>query len=60
VNDLLKDFEDARQQQEQWDRYMDLQSAVVMPGLSPGQRRVLFDAGVEQLGLPLPAGKRVD
>jgi len=60
VNDLLNDFEEARQQQELWDRYMDLQAAVVLPGLSPGQRRVLFDAGVEQLGLPLPAGKRVD
>jgi hypothetical protein len=60
VNDLLRDFEEARQQRELWDRYMDLQSAVVMPGLSPGQRRVLFDAGVEQLGLPLPAGKRVE
>jgi len=28
--------------------------------LSDGQRRLLFDAGVEELGLPLPAGERVN
>jgi len=60
VNDLLRDFESARQQQELWDRYKDLQAAVLVPGLSTGQRRILFDAGVEQLGLPLPAGTRID
>ena len=56
VDDLLKDFENARQQQEIWDKYRDYQTAVLLPGLSPEQRRLLFGAAVEQLALPLPAG----
>jgi hypothetical protein len=60
INDLLRDFENARERQETWDRYRDYQTAVLMPGLSDGQRRLLFDAGVEELGLPLPAGERVN
>jgi hypothetical protein len=56
IDDLLKDFENARQQQEIWDRYRDYQTAVLLPGLSPEQRRLLFSAAVEQLALPLPAG----
>jgi hypothetical protein len=31
-----------------------------MPGLTPGQRRLLFEAGVEQLDLPLPAGEKIN
>jgi hypothetical protein len=58
INDLLKDFEAARQQQENWDQYQDYQAAVLTPGLSPGERRVLFAAAVERLGLPLPSGER--
>lgn len=58
INDLLRDFEEARQQQEIWDRYQDYQAAVLVPGLSAGQRRVLFDAGIEELGLALPGGER--
>jgi hypothetical protein len=60
VNDLLKDFEDARQKQEVWDRYRDYYSAVMLPGLSAGQRRLLLDAAVEQLALPLPVGQRIN
>jgi hypothetical protein len=60
INDLLRDFEDARQRQEIWGKYRDYRAAVLMPGLSPGQRRLLFDAGVEQLSLPLPAGEKVN
>ena len=60
VNDLLRDFENARQRQELWDRYRDYQAAVLLPGLSTGQRNLLFDAAVEQLALPLPAGERTD
>jgi len=57
INDLLKDFEDASQKQELWDKYREYHEAVLMPGLSPGQRRLLFDAAVEQLALPLPPGE---
>jgi hypothetical protein len=60
VNDLLRDFEDARQRQEIWDKYKDYQTAALMPGLSAGQRRLLFDAAVEQLNLPLPSGDKVN
>ena len=60
INDLLRDFEAARQRQEIWDKYRDYQTAVLMPGLSAAQRRLLFDAAVEQLDLPLPAGDKVN
>jgi hypothetical protein len=60
INDLLRDFEDARQKQEVWNKYADYRTAVLMPGLSAGQRRILFDAAVEQLSLPLPAGEKID
>jgi hypothetical protein len=52
IDDLVKDFEDARQKQELWDRYRDYRDAVLMPGLSPAQRRLLFDAAAGQLALP--------
>jgi hypothetical protein len=37
--------------------YRDYRIAVFQPGLSPEQRRLLFDWVVEQLGLPLPRGE---
>ena len=60
VNDLLRDFEEARQRQELWDKYRDYQTAVLEPGISAAQRRLLFDAAVEQLDLPLPAGDKIN
>jgi hypothetical protein len=60
INDLLRDFEEARQRQELWDKYRDYETAVLEPGISAGQRRLLFDAAVEQLDLPLPAGDKVN
>ena len=59
IGDLLEEFENSRQEQELWDRYRDYQIAVLLPGLSPEQRRLLFDAAVEKLALPLPAGEVV-
>jgi hypothetical protein len=56
VDDLLREFENARQQQELWEKFRDYQAAVLLPGLSPAQRRLLFDGAIVQLGLPLPAG----
>lgn len=35
----------------------DYRSAVFDPGLSPGQRRLLFDYAIEQCDLPLPNGE---
>jgi hypothetical protein len=60
VNDLLKDFEYARERQEIWERYRDYHTAALLPGLSAGQRRLIFDSAVEQLALPLPAGERAN
>jgi aminopeptidase N len=56
---LLKEFADAVQQQEAWQQYGDYQVAVFQPGLSPEQRRLLFDAAIENLALPLPGGERL-
>jgi len=57
INDLLEEFENARQAQEVWEEYRDYQVAVLLPGLSPEQRRLLYDAAVEKLALPLPTGE---
>jgi hypothetical protein len=57
VDTLLKDFDEALKQQETWRYYEDYRSAVLKPGLTPEQRRLLFDGAVEQLGLPLPGGE---
>lgn len=37
--------------------YRDYRVAVFQPGLSPAQRRILFDAVIEQLNLQLPRGE---
>ena len=39
-----------------WD-YRDYQTAVFQPGLSPEQRRLLFDGALQKLALPLPDGQ---
>lgn len=54
LEDLLDDYADILQQREDWGLYTDYQNAMLLPGLSPEQRRLLFDAGIEKLGLPLP------
>ena len=46
---LLKKFSEALQQFEVWRNYRDYQIAVLQPGLSPEQRRLLFDAALEKL-----------
>ncbi|HEY4300530.1 MAG TPA: hypothetical protein VGM73_06645 [Candidatus Didemnitutus sp.] len=60
IADLLSEFESARQKQETWARYREYQEAVLLPGLSPQQRRLLFDAAVEVLSLPLPAAEKTN
>ncbi len=59
VDDLIKDFDQARKRQDAWPHYSDYQDAVLLPGLSPGQRRLLFGGALEKLALPLPAGENV-
>jgi hypothetical protein len=56
---LLTEFAEAIQMQETWQPYGEYQVAVFQPGLSPEQRRLLFDAAIEKLALPLPGGERI-
>ena len=56
---LLKEFEDSFLKQETWQQYGEYQEAIFQPGLSPEQRRMLFDAALERLTLPLPGGERI-
>jgi hypothetical protein len=53
---LMKNFTDSFQQYELWRLYYEYRIAVYEPGLSPEQRRLLFDLGVEKLALPPPPG----
>jgi hypothetical protein len=50
---LLAEFSYAFSQQERWERYAEYETAVLQPGLSPEQRRLLFGAALESLELPL-------
>ncbi len=52
VDDLLQEFAAAQVQQENWNKYVDYRRAVLEPGLSAGQRRILFSAAVETLVAP--------
>lgn len=52
IDQLLAQFTYAFNQQERWERYHDYETAVLQPGLSPAQRRLLFGAAVEKLDLP--------
>jgi hypothetical protein len=54
IDTMLSDFAEALMQRDDWVHYDDYQTAMLTPGLSPEQRRLLFDAGVEKLALPLP------
>ncbi|HEX2853228.1 MAG TPA: hypothetical protein VHO24_08320 [Opitutaceae bacterium] len=54
IEDLLYDYAVALQQREEWRLYTDYQSAMLTPGLSSPQRRLLFDGAVQKLDLPLP------
>ena len=53
IDQLLRQFAYAFGQQERWERYHDYEIAVLQPGLSAAQRRLLFGAAVEKLDLPL-------
>lgn len=57
VDNLLEDFERARQEQELREQYTDYRTAIFEPGLSAAQRRLLLDAALQGLALPLPSGK---
>jgi hypothetical protein len=54
VEQFLENYEEIMDRQDLWYRYDDYRAAVLQPGLSPEQRRLLFDAGIGELKLPLP------
>jgi hypothetical protein len=57
IDNLLQDFERARQAQELREEYAEYRTAVLEPGLSPAQRRLLLDGAFQHLALPLPSGE---
>lgn len=52
----IQEFAEAYLQQRLHEDYRDYQTAVLEPGLSPEQRRLLYDGALEHLALPLPGG----
>jgi hypothetical protein len=57
VETLLADFYAHLQQGERWQHYRYYQIAMLQPGLSPQQRRLLFEVALERLNLSLPSGE---
>jgi len=49
VDALLQEFTEAQSQRETWNKYWMYRQAVLEPGLSDGQRRLLYSAAVESL-----------
>jgi hypothetical protein len=58
MNSLVKELAVQLSRLELFQRYRDYETAVLEPGLSPEQRRLLFSAALVQLDLPLPPGSR--
>jgi hypothetical protein len=59
VDNLLEEFESARLAQELREKYRDYRIALLEPGLSPAQRRLLLDAALQGLAIPLPSGESI-
>lgn len=53
IDQILQEFSYSVGRQENWLRYADYEAAVLQPGLSIEQRRLLFGAALEKLGLPI-------
>ena len=51
---ILREYSVVLQQQELWNQYRDYETAVLQPGLSPEQRRLLYDAALVKLDQQLP------
>lgn len=49
IDRLLAEFSRSFAQQELWNKYKEYRTAVLEPGLSPGQRRLLYSASLETL-----------
>jgi hypothetical protein len=55
LDQLLREFAATSAVQQQWARYADYRDAVLLPGLAPAQRRLLFGAGMLRLSPSGPA-----
>ncbi len=55
--ELTENFSRAVEEIERWRQYRYYQTALLEPGLSPEQRRLLLDVGLESLSLSLPPGR---
>lgn len=53
IDQLVAEFNHSLGLQENWLRYETYETAVLQPGLSPEQRRLLFGAALDKLDLPL-------
>jgi len=58
IDEFLLEYSDAIEQRDRWFLYTDYRTAMLQPGLSPEQRRLLFDAALVELDLPLPERSR--
>jgi hypothetical protein len=54
VDLMLREYSNTLALQELWHQYHDYDIAVLQPGLSPEQRRLLFDAALVKLDQQLP------
>ncbi|HEX2099666.1 MAG TPA: hypothetical protein VHF69_03325, partial [Candidatus Synoicihabitans sp.] len=58
IDRLLRQFDETVQLQQRWAQYQDYQDAMLLPDLSPAQRRLLFSAGIVRLMSPLVNAQR--
>ncbi len=58
IDRFLAECTDTIEARADWDLYRDYRTAVLEPGLSPEQRRLLYDAALVDLRLPLPSLER--
>lgn len=58
VDALMRKFGVEYQEHEIAELYQDYDLAVFEPGLSPGQRRLLYASALQKLDLPIPGGSR--
>ncbi len=56
VDRLIEEFTEAYNERRLWEQYREYHLAVLEPGLSPEQRRLIYDASLVKLDMPLPGG----
>lgn len=58
VDAMIRKFASEYADRSHWEEYSDYDYAVLEPGLSAGQRRLLFAAALQKLNLPISPGSR--